>query len=133
MDETLKMQGYREMFMKDAKNGYENKTDVLKKRYGEQKITFLFCAVICFMGLVLCFRVHFGVDFTDESHYLALAKRFSQGDRPFREEWFPTQIIGILLLPFFNIYTRNCWWNRWNPVSISNGFCFFTSSFLYKK
>ena len=62
--------------------------------------------VICFMGLLLCFRSQYGVDFTDESHYLALAKRFSQGDRPFREEWFPAQVIGILLLPFFNIYSR---------------------------
>ncbi len=80
--------------MEDMETRYENKT------------IFLLLTVICFMGLLLCFRSQYGVDFTDESHYLALAKRFSQGDRPFREEWFPAQVIGILLLPFFNIYSR---------------------------
>lgn len=77
-----------------------------EKIFGERTITYLLLAVICLLGFLLCFRVHFGIDFTDEAHYLALAKRFSQGDRPFREEWFPAQIVGILLLPFYHIYTR---------------------------
>lgn len=72
----------------------------------EQRIICLLFALIIFAGCLLCIRVHLGLDFSDETHYLALAKRFSQGDRPFREEWFPAQIIGILLLPFYYIYTR---------------------------
>lgn len=54
--------------------------------------------------ITLLFRAMYGFDFTDESYYLAETKRFFQGDRPFREEWFTTQIIGILLLPVYKAY-----------------------------
>ncbi|MCI9007020.1 MAG: hypothetical protein HFI13_02780 [Lachnospiraceae bacterium] len=76
------------------------------RTYRGQRLIWLFFALLCLGGCLLCIRVHLGLDFSDETHYLALAKRFSQGDRPFREEWFPAQIVGILLLPFYHTYIK---------------------------
>lgn len=70
----------------------------------ERRKTVLFSAAIVFMGILLSFRVRYGVDLTDEAYYLAEAGRFFQGDRPFREEWFPAQLIGVLLLPAYTAY-----------------------------
>lgn len=61
-------------------------------------------AIFLLIGAALVIRAQYGLDLTDESYYLAAAKRFWSGDRPFREEWFPTQLIGILLLPVYGIY-----------------------------
>lgn len=70
----------------------------------ERRKTVLFSAAIVLMGILLSFRVRYGVDLTDEAYYLAEAGRFFQGDRPFREEWFPAQLIGVLLLPAYALY-----------------------------
>lgn len=64
----------------------------------------LFYGIIILAGALLCVRARYGVDFTDESYYFAEAARFFQGDRPFREEWFTTQMIGILLLPLYCVH-----------------------------
>lgn len=53
---------------------------------------------------VLLLRAFWGADLTDESFYFALAKRFAQGDQLLVDEWFPTQLIGVLLLPLYKIY-----------------------------
>ena len=58
------------------------------------------------IGILLIIRAHFGMDYTDESFYFALAKRFYQGDQLLVDEWFPTQLIGTLLLPFYSIYVK---------------------------
>lgn len=86
--------------------GTKDQKEMEMKSDREQKVTYLLIAGICLIGFLLCIRVHFGLDLSDETHYLALAKRFAQGDRPFREEWFPAQIIGILLLPFYRLYNK---------------------------
>jgi hypothetical protein len=44
-------------------------------------------------------RLRFGVDHTDESFYVALAKRFAQGDRPFLDDWSALQLSGYLAAP----------------------------------
>lgn len=54
-------------------------------------------------GLVI--RLKYGFDPTDESYYYALAKRFYQGDIPFIDEWYPSQIYAVLLMPFYVLYT----------------------------
>lgn len=57
------------------------------------------------VGMILLMaRSFFGIDYTDESFYFALAKRFSQGDALLVDEWFPTQLIGALLLPLYKLY-----------------------------
>lgn len=60
------------------------------------------------LALLLLLRAFFGVDDTDESFYFALAKRFARGDQILIDEWFPTQLIGILLLPFYQLYVKLC-------------------------
>ena len=44
-------------------------------------------------------RIHFGVDFTDESFYVAMALRFARGDRPFVDEVNLTQTASWLAHP----------------------------------
>lgn len=58
--------------------------------------------------LFMVIRAFFGVDIADESFYLATAKRFAGGARPLREEWFTTQLIGVLLMPLYSLYVRLC-------------------------
>lgn len=72
----------------------------------QRKICSFKMAYICLgvLGALLLLRAFFGVDYTDESFYFALAKRFYQGDKILIDEWFPTQLIGVLLLPFYRIY-----------------------------
>lgn len=60
------------------------------------------------LAILLFLRAFFGVDYTDESFYFALAKRFARGDQILIDEWFPTQLIGVLLLPFYQLYVTIC-------------------------
>lgn len=55
-------------------------------------------------AILLIWRSFFGINFSDEPFYFALAKRFAQGDGLLVDEWFPTQLIGALLVPFYRIY-----------------------------
>lgn len=43
--------------------------------------------------------------FTDETFYLATAKRFSEGDLAIKYDWNTAQIFGLLLVPVYRIYT----------------------------
>lgn len=70
----------------------------------KRRKTIPFFLAIVFVGMLLCLRARYGVDLSDESYYLAEAERFFQGDRPFREEWFPAQLIGVLLFPVYSAY-----------------------------
>lgn len=50
-------------------------------------------------------RLFFGVDFTDESYYIAVPLRFAMGARPLIDETsLVQQTSGLLLYPFFKIY-----------------------------
>lgn len=53
-------------------------------------------AVLAVTAAALVWRIHFGVDFTDESFYLALAYRFTLGDKPFIDEISPAQTAAFL-------------------------------------
>ena len=65
---------------------------------------YVFAAFFAAACALVIWRAFYGLDWTDESYYLAVTKRFFQGDRPFREEWFTTQLIGVLLLPLYSLY-----------------------------
>ena len=60
--------------------------------------------LLALLALCLAARAFCGIDATDESFYFALARRFAQGDAILADEWFPAQLIGILLLPFYRFY-----------------------------
>lgn len=64
------------------------------------------CLLIAAGAVLMIFRAFYGLDLTDEAFYIAAAKRFAGGDRLFCEEWFPTQMIGILLVPLYSLYCQ---------------------------
>lgn len=50
-------------------------------------------------------RLFFGVDFTDESFYIAVPLRFVMGARPLIDEtWLVQQTPGVVLYPFVKVY-----------------------------
>lgn len=61
--------------------------------------------ILIIAAALLLYRSFLGFDQTDESYYYALAKRLCQGDRPFVDEWYPSQFSSVLLKPFYKIYT----------------------------
>lgn len=55
--------------------------------------------------LAMSWRVLHGIDFSDESFYVALPLRFALGDQPFVDELNVAQTAGLLLYPFVKAYT----------------------------
>lgn len=49
-------------------------------------------------------RLHFGVDFSDESYYVSLAYRFCLGDAPFRDELHLGQTAALITWPFVKAF-----------------------------
>ena len=49
-------------------------------------------------------RLYYGVDFTDESFYLALPLRFALGDIPLRDEQNLAQFAAVLVLPLVRVF-----------------------------
>lgn len=60
--------------------------------------------VFAIVGAILFFRAFYGMDTTDETFYLATAKRFHDGDLLFRNDWNSAQTFGLLLVPFYRLY-----------------------------
>jgi hypothetical protein len=50
------------------------------------------------------YRLHYGVDVSDESFYVAMAYRFALGDRPFIDEFMVTQGAALLLYPALKLF-----------------------------
>lgn len=74
----------------------------MRKKIRVADYNFLFLYMVA--CILILWRAFYGLDWSDESYYIAVTERFFQGDHPFREEWFPTQLIGILLLPVYSLY-----------------------------
>ncbi len=51
-------------------------------------------------------RLYFGINFTDESYYIALPYRFILGNVPIKDEYSICQFAGIILYPFYYIYLK---------------------------
>lgn len=66
--------------------------------------TCLSVTAILVMGLLLMIRAHYGMDTTDETFYLATAKRFCEGDLLFKNDWNTAQIMGLVLAPLYRFY-----------------------------
>lgn len=61
--------------------------------------------VIALIAILISFvRLFFGIDFTDESFYVAMPYRFLLGDRPFIDEVNITQTAALLLYPFTKVF-----------------------------
>ncbi len=60
-------------------------------------------AALALAGLVFV-RLRYGIDFTDEAYYAAMAVRFLRGDIPFLDELFVNQTAVLVLLPFVKPY-----------------------------
>jgi hypothetical protein len=54
---------------------------------------------------LILLRLFYGLDFTDESFYLAIPYQFTLGAIPFTHETNITQTSGILLYPFIKLFT----------------------------
>lgn len=57
---------------------------------------------ICAAALLL--RARYSFCWSDEPFYFSTANRFLQGDCIFVHEWFPTQLVSFILLPFQWLY-----------------------------
>lgn len=60
--------------------------------------------VLIFLTGILFIRCFYSFSWSDESFYLAEVHRLYLGDRPFVDEWHPTQFYAILLLPLYRLY-----------------------------
>ena len=60
--------------------------------------------VVLAVALATFIRLHFGIDFSDESYYIAMARRFALGDRPLIDEFSPHQ--SAALLPALFVWLR---------------------------
>lgn len=55
--------------------------------------------------IILLIRARYSFCWSDESFYQAVTNRFHNGDQIFYDEWFPTQLSSLLLLPLYSLYT----------------------------
>lgn len=72
----------------------------IKKFFGKYYIELIFAASF----LLLIMRALFSFCWSDETLYYSTAYRFIQGDAPFLDEWYPTQLISILIAPIMKLY-----------------------------
>ncbi len=64
-----------------------------------------FIAFLC-AAVLIFWRCKFGFANMDESFYLTIPYRLTQGDALFRHEWNLAQMAGFILYPFFKIYVH---------------------------
>ncbi len=60
--------------------------------------------LLAVMGFLLLLRTRYGMDTTDETFYLATARRFYDGDFLFKHDWNTAQVMGLVLLPVYRAY-----------------------------
>lgn len=60
--------------------------------------------LIFISAIALLFRATLSFCWSDESFYFSTSNRFLMGDSIFVDEWFPTQLVSIILLPFHYVY-----------------------------
>ncbi len=60
--------------------------------------------LIALGALLLIIRAFYSFCWSDETFYFSTCHRFYMGDDIFKEEWFPTQLSSLILLPFYALY-----------------------------
>ncbi len=63
--------------------------------------------LLLLLSLILLIRAFYSFCSSDEPFYFSTAYRFFRGDSIFRHDWFPTQLSGVILLPFLSLFI-NC-------------------------
>lgn len=76
-------------------------TDLFIKKRNQVILT---AVLLLGTGSVLIWRSFYGMDLTDETFYLAAARRFYDGAMVFKDDWNRGQLFGLLMLPFYSIY-----------------------------
>ncbi len=66
---------------------------------GERPLRLAGAAIFGIAALAVYARLYFGIDFTDESYYVALPYAFSLGHRPLQDELAIHQFAGLMLVP----------------------------------
>ncbi len=56
--------------------------------------------------IILIIRAMFGFCWSDETFYISTTHRFYMGDSIFYNEWFPTQLSSLCLLPFHALFVK---------------------------
>ncbi len=60
--------------------------------------------LLALSGLILFIKCFYSFCWSDETFYFSTCHRFFTGDSIFLNEWFPTQLSSLILLPFYSIY-----------------------------
>ena len=76
----------------------------IQKKYRELLSKWISVLIIGVCAIVLLIRNFYSFSWSDESSYLTLVHRFWLGERMIADEWFKTQLIAPLLLPFYGLY-----------------------------
>lgn len=74
----------------------------------KKNVKYIPAILIFFSFILLLIKARYSFCWSDESFYLAVTSRFYKGDRIFYDEWFPTQLSSLLLLPLYSIYVAIC-------------------------
>lgn len=61
-------------------------------------------SIILICTITLIIRAFYGFCWSDETFYSSTAYRFMCHDRLFIDDWFPTQLSGVVILPFLVIF-----------------------------
>lgn len=72
----------------------------VKKNYNQYIPYLLF--TLCTFALLL--KTRYSFCWSDETFYASTTHRFYQGDSIFYHEWFPTQLVSLLLLPLHSLF-----------------------------
>ena len=67
------------------------------KKYSD-KIPYI---ILILSAAALIIRAFYGFCWSDETFYISTTKRLFEGDLIFVDEWFPTQLSSLILLPFY--------------------------------
>lgn len=60
--------------------------------------------ILILLSLALLARAFLSFCWSDETLYVSTAYRFIRGDRIFADEWFPTQLSSVILVPLMALY-----------------------------
>ncbi len=60
--------------------------------------------ILSLCAIVLIIKAQYSFCWSDETFYFSTTNRFYQGDAFFKDEWFPTQLVSLLLLPFYRFF-----------------------------
>ena len=64
--------------------------------------------ILILSAVILSVRAFYSFCWSDETLYSSTAYRFLSGDRLFADDWFPTQLSSVILVPLMSLYMALC-------------------------